>query len=44
MSDCTVVVTGSGELTFDVTFVAEVEGVLGRYHFTWTGNPATLAD
>ena len=44
MSDCTVVVTGSGELTFDVTFVAEVDGVLGRYHFTWTGNPATLAD
>ena len=44
MSDCAVVVTGSGELTFDVTFVAEVEGVLGRYHFTWTGNPATLAD
>ena len=34
MSDCTVVVTGSGELTFDVTFVAEVDGVLGRYHFT----------
>lgn len=44
MSDCTVVVTGSGELTFDVTFVAEVDGVLGRYHFTWTGDPATLAD
>jgi hypothetical protein len=44
MIDCTVVVTGSGDLTFDVTFVAEVDGVLGRYHFTWTGDPATLAD
>lgn len=44
MIDCTVVVTGSGDLTFDVTFVAEVDGALGRYHFTWTGDPATLAD
>ena len=42
MQECTVVVTENtdGNLTFDANFVVDYS----RYHFTWTGNPATLAD
>ena len=42
MSECTAVVSenADGTLTFDVNFVVDY----GRYHFTWTGDPATLAD
>jgi hypothetical protein len=42
MQECTVVVTENtdGNLTFDANFVVDYS----RYHFTWTGNPATLVD
>ena len=44
MTSCTVVVTdaGDGQLAFDVTFKAQIEGVFTDYHFTWVGDPSTL--
>ena len=44
MTNCTVNVTdaGDGQLAFDVTFLAQIEGVFNEYHFTWVGDPSTL--
>ena len=44
MTNCTVNVTdaGDGQLAFDVTFLAQIEGVFNDYHFTWVGDPSTL--
>ena len=44
MTSCTAVVTdaGDGQLAFDVTFKAQIEGVFTDYHFTWVGDPTTL--
>ena len=44
MTNCTAVVTdaGDGQLAFDVTFMAQIEGVFTNYHFTWVGDPTTL--
>ena len=44
MTNCTVNVTdaGDGQLAFDVTFLAQIEGVFNDYHFTWVGDPSAL--
>ncbi|MBR5201576.1 MAG: hypothetical protein IKW31_07490 [Alistipes sp.] len=44
MTTCEVKVTdaGDGQLAFDVTFLAQIEGVFNTYHFTWAGDPSTL--
>ena len=44
MTTCEVKVTdaGDGQLAFDVTFLAQIEGEFNTYHFTWAGDPSTL--
>ena len=44
MTTCEVKVTdaGDGQLGFDVTFLAQIEGEFNTYHFTWVGDPSTL--
>ena len=44
MTTCEVKVTdaGDGQLGFDVTFMAQIEGEFNTYHFTWAGDPSTL--
>ena len=44
MTTCTIKVTdaGDGQLGFDVTFLAQIEGEFNTYHFTWAGDPSTL--
>ena len=44
MTTCTVNVidAGDGQLGFDVTFLAQIEGEFNTYHFTWVGDPSTL--
>ena len=44
MTTCTIKVTdaGDGQLGFDITFMAQIEGEFNTYHFTWAGDPSTL--